>query len=148
MGICGSETKLDDKVPSVLCFSVASKGSLPKLKAVCGQISTRYLLWWARHTFPTDPTYFQIHLHFNNVFFFLFSFSLVFLYLSLHPCCFSCCSLLLSEKFCWVFFPQNYYLAFCVPERKQIRNLYLLRSKHSLYECVYNVCKLLKFRNQ
>lgn len=38
-------------------------------------------------------------------FFFLFTFFLVFLYLSLHPCCFSCCSLLLSEKFCWVFFP-------------------------------------------
>lgn len=72
MGICKSVTKLDDQVHSV-----------------GWQGSTRYLLWWVRHTFPTDLTYFQLCLLFNNAFFFL-SFPLVLLYLSLPPCCFNC----------------------------------------------------------
>lgn len=136
MGICGSVTKLDDKVPSVLCFSIASKDSLPKLKAVCGQISTRYLLWWARLTFPTDPTYFQIHLHFNNVFF-SFLPSLLFFYTCLYIHVVLAAALFCFQKsFVGFFSPQSYYLAFCVPERKQIMNLFLLRSKHNLYERV------------
>lgn len=43
-----------------------------KPRAICGQISAHYLLWWVRHTFPTDLTYFQLCLLFNNAFLIFF----------------------------------------------------------------------------
>lgn len=134
MGICKSVTQLADKVHSVLCFSIASKDSLSKLKAICGQISTPYLLWWVKHH-SADLTYFQLCLLSNNAFFF-FSFSHVSLYLSLQQVISTAVLFCFQNIFLVFFFPWNYYLALCVPERKQIVDLFVIRSKCNLYECV------------
>lgn len=88
-----------------LFFASLLLQSIPNLNSrQSGQISTHCLLWWVRHTFPTDLTYFQLCLLFSNAFFFL-SFPLFLLYLSLHPCCFNC----------WVFCFQKSVFGFFSP---------------------------------
>lgn len=102
MGICKSVTQLADKVHSVLCFSIASKDSLSKLKAICGQISTPYLLWWVKHH-SADLTYFQLCLLSNNAFFF-FPPSLMFLYTCLYNKLFQLLFSFAFKTFFWFFF--------------------------------------------